>query len=119
MDPRSRSGVGYPAVASKDGVNPGSPGVMGQQQPLDPSTDASDPNTDGAETAEDKPWGTLTVVMFALFISLGLNLYMAWITAGLYRRYLDVADDLSESDYRRRDRSESRDRDAWDDRSAA
>ncbi len=48
----------------------------------------------------DKPWWPLTLAMLALFASIGGNLYMGWIVAGTYRKYLDLADDLDDGDRR-------------------
>jgi hypothetical protein len=49
---------------------------------------------DSTETAtEEKPWWGLTVAVFALFASLGGNLYLGWIAVDVYRRYLELASD--------------------------
>lgn len=77
-------------------------------------------NNDSAEM----PWGTLTLVLMVLFISLGANLYMGWIAVDMYHRYLELADDLAENESPSRsslDQREERyddpldDQDEWDD----
>jgi hypothetical protein len=67
-------------------------------------------NTDTSD--EEKPWGTLTLAMLALFASMGGNLYMGWIAVDVYRRYLDVA--AEDYDYEGSSRSE--DDGDWTDR---
>ena len=47
---------------------------------------------------DDRPWGTLALVLAVLFASLGANLYIGWIAVDMYRRYLDLADDLLDGD---------------------
>lgn len=64
------------------------------------------------EEEGDKPWWPLTLAVLGLFASIGGNLYMGWIVAGTYRKYLDLADDLNDGD----DREPSGDRheeDSW------
>jgi hypothetical protein len=82
----------------------------------DPSRDRIADPRDSRQTKE-KPWGALTMAVFALFASMGGNLYMGWIAVGIYQKYMDLADDLSEEEYRDRDRDLDRrdDRD-WSDR---
>jgi hypothetical protein len=43
--------------------------------------------------AQEKPWWGLTMAVFALFASLGGNLYLGWIAVDVYRRYLDLTSD--------------------------
>lgn len=81
----------------------------------------------GSDSAET-PWGTMTLVLMILFISLGANLYMGWIAVDMYHRYLELADDLTEAESPSRsslDRRDERyddplddpldDQDDWDD----
>jgi len=65
---------------------------------------ANDPSLaylrDGETAAEtgDRPWGPFALTLMILFISLGGNLYMGWIAVDMYRRYLDLADDLTKEE---------------------
>jgi hypothetical protein len=43
--------------------------------------------------AQEKPWWGLTMAVFALFASLGGNLYLGWIAVDVYRRYLNLTSD--------------------------
>lgn len=72
----------------------------------------------------EMPWGTLTLVLMVLFISLGANLYMGWIAVDMYHRYLELADDLAENESPSRNSLDQRDelyddllddQDEWDD----
>ncbi len=69
-------------------------------------------------------WGTMTLVLMGLFISLGANLYMGWIAVDMYHRYLELADDLAETESPSRSLRDPReepyddpldDQDDWDD----
>jgi len=58
----------------------------------------------------DKPWWPLSVAILALFASLGGNLYIGWIAVDVYRRYLEMTDEVDddESYDSRRDRQDCR-----------
>lgn len=64
------------------------------------------------EEEGEKPWWPFTLAALGLFASLGANLYMGWIVAGTYRKYLDLADDMDEGD-RRDYPADDREEDSW------
>ena len=80
---------------------------------------ANDPTLDylrdDAGTGDgEKPWWPLTLTTLALFASIGANLYMGWITVGIYQRSLDLADEPEQPE--RYDDASARDEDegpAW------
>lgn len=109
------------SLASALGYEPWPNRVVSYDVEVTPSPAPDDFWTSLSETANDrsldylregegeKPWWPLTLAVLGLFASLGGNLYMGWIVAGTYRRYLDLADDFDESDHRdpaARDREE-------------
>jgi len=67
---------------------------------------------DGGSAEPAKPGWPLTLAVFALFASIGGNLFMGWVTLDIYRKSLDLADDgINEDRYEARsDRDED---DAW------
>jgi len=56
------------------------------------------PKKDADSTEGDSRWWPLTLAVLALFASMGGNLYMGWIVAGTYRKYLDLTDDVDGED---------------------
>ncbi len=64
------------------------------------------------EVDGEKPWWPFTLAALGLFASLGANLYMGWIVAGTYRKYLDLADDFDEGD-RPDYGADDREEDSW------
>ena len=77
--------------------------------------------TEGATVSaadSERPWGPLAFALTFLFASLGANLYLTWIAMDMYRRYLDLADDLREPGTPRINEEEGafedeEDEDAW------
>jgi hypothetical protein len=67
---------------------------------------------DAGSLEGERRWWPLTLTVLALFASIGGNLYMGWIVAGTYRKYLDLADDLNDRD-RREPADDDRERDEW------
>ena len=67
------------------------------------SNSANDPSLayldqDADSTGGENRWWPLTLAVLALFASMGGNLYMGWIVAGTYRKYLDLTDDVDGED---------------------
>ena len=75
---------------------------IGREFWSDLAATARDPSLDYLRTVpaaeSERPWGPLAFALTFLFASLGANLYLAWIAMDMYRRYLDLADDLLEPD---------------------
>jgi hypothetical protein len=116
--------AGAPGIGSGSGNNlnstastallPWERRLMGDDSETDAAIDVTDFWADLAATANDpslaylhtdstpadgpRPWGPLALTLMILFVSLGGNLYMGWIAVDMYRRYLDIADDLAEQD---------------------
>lgn len=100
---------------------------IGQEFWSDLAATAREPSLDYLRTAgatvsaadSDRPWGPLAFALTLLFASLGANLYLAWIAMDMYRRYLDLADDLLEPGTPRINEEEgafedAEDEDAWE-----
>jgi len=62
---------------------------------------------------DEKPWWPLMLAMLALFASMGGNLYMGWIVAGIYRKYLALTDDLEDGGCREPMADELGEGDEW------
>jgi hypothetical protein len=107
--------LGVPdTLASALGFDPWSNRVVSYEQEVKPIASSEDFWSSLAATANDrtldylkdetdslegqKPGWSLTLAVFALFASIGGNLFMGWITLDIYRRSLDFADDAIDQD---------------------
>ena len=54
-------------------------------------------NKDNQQTVSKQDKRVEGFVMFMLFCSLGLNIYLGWISRGFYVRYNELADELRET----------------------
>lgn len=77
-----------------------------------PTTPPSALENDDPSLENGKRWWPLTLAVLALFASMGGNLYMGWIVADTYRKYLDLTDDLNDGD-RREPAAADREEDTW------
>jgi hypothetical protein len=124
--------LGVPdSLASALGFDPWPNRVVSYEEELKPSVRPEDFWSSLAETANDrsldylkdatesaeggKPGWPLTLAVFALFASIGGNLFMGWITLDIYRRSLDLADDAIDRD-RYESPSDHDEEDTWSER---
>ncbi len=91
-DPFSEALPNQPAAFTEPVGDP--TGVTGtpDSTPMATAPDTSPDNASITEAA--KPWATLTLVGLLLFGSVGLNLYLGWITRGIYGRYQILRDQM-------------------------
>ena len=91
----------YPA-GSGDEVNSNRPNNQTMPQPSnggikDYTASISGTNKDNQQTVSKQDKRVEGFVMFMLFCSLGLNIYLGWISRGFYVRYNELADELRET----------------------
>jgi len=121
--------LGVPdALASALGFEPWPNRVVSYEQDVEPIVDSEDFWSSLAATANDrsldyligdtdsaestKPGWPLTLAVFALFASIGGNLFMGWVTLDIYRRSLDLTDDAIDRD-RYESPSDHDEQDTW------
>ena len=92
--------TGYSSPTGANTVNPLYPQQGGNTRPLvDQRTGLENPNAaltgkDGLPV-KDETGSWMTLVILALFVSVGGNFYTVWIAMDVYRRYRDLAYDLT------------------------
>jgi hypothetical protein len=97
--PAASTGFGAPQVASQQPPQlPAGQRTFNSQYPearvagLPPSPVTT--TTTGAQAQQDKPWGPLLFVTFALFFSIGGNLYLAYTALEFHSRYRNAIERL-------------------------
>lgn len=96
-EPTGRLPRGLEPPAGEDATDGDWDGAeRGQLAAIDRGEAAQKPTMDKetAEELEPRPWKTLIFTSLALFASLAANVYLGWVSLGIYRRYRMVVDRL-------------------------